>query len=104
MSQPSKQGGTREGQTLKIQVPTFNVPTSQSDSQGQRKPPVKKTKHVDSQVYLIIKMLLINSKHFFQLSLRVSSQRAYSVYLYDNICPTYELRLRNQNRVVRNKF
>jgi len=49
VSQPSKPGGTREGQTIKIQVPTLNVPTSQSDSQGQRKPLVKKTKPVDSQ-------------------------------------------------------
>ena len=56
VSQPSKPGGTREGQTIKIQVPTLNVPTSQSDSQGQRKPLVKKTKPVDSQVYLIIEM------------------------------------------------
>ena len=53
VSQPSKPGGTREGQTIKIQVPTLKVPKSQSDSQGQRKTPVNKTKPVDSQVNLI---------------------------------------------------
>jgi len=48
--QPSLTGGTRDGQTLKIQVPTFSASASQGDSHGSKsKTTIKKPRPVDSQ-------------------------------------------------------